>query len=82
MTVRSLDIPTHLHATYGMLEDEDIQAIDTTLKAPINGETHFKDFVAQIEDNQEAVATQNMYTTGQILSIAYTLVFKVGFYPL
>ena len=42
-TVRSLDILTHLHATYGMLEYEDIQAIDTALKFPINEETHFED---------------------------------------
>ena len=28
-----------------------------SLKALINGETHFEDFFAQIEDNQEAVAT-------------------------
>ena len=81
VTVHSLDILTHLHVTYGMLKDEDIQAIDTALKAPINGETHFKDFFAQIEDNQEAVATQNLYTTGKILSIDSTLVFKVGLYP-
>ena len=48
----SLDILTHLHATYGMIEDEDIQTVETALKAPINGETHFEDFFAQIEDNQ------------------------------
>ena len=78
----SLDILTHLHVTYGMLKDEDIQSIDTALKAPINGETHFEYFVTHIKGNQEAVATQNPYTIGQILSIAYTLVFKVGFYPL
>ena len=65
-----------------MLEDEDIQAIETSLKAPINVETHFEDFVAHIKDNQEAVATQKPYTTGKILYIYYTLVFKVGFYPI
>ena len=65
-----------------MLKDEYIQAIDTEMKAPINGETHFEDFFSQIKDNQEALATQNPYTTRQILPIAYTVVFKVGFYPL
>ena len=54
----------HLHATYDMLKDEYIQAIDTEMKAPINGETHFEYLVTQIEYNQEAVATQNLYTTG------------------
>ena len=49
VTVCSLYIFTHLHATYGMPEDDDIHAIDTALKAPINVETHFENFVAQIE---------------------------------
>ena len=81
-TVRSLDILTHLHATYIMLEGEDIQAIDRALKALINGKTHFEDFIAHIKDHQESVTTQNPYTTGKILSIAYTLVLKAGLYPL
>ena len=47
-----MDTLTHLNVTYGMLEDEDIQAIETSLKAPINGENHFKYFVTQIKENQ------------------------------
>ena len=35
-TVHSLDILTPLHATYDILKDEDIQAIDMALKTPIN----------------------------------------------
>ena len=57
-------------------------AIETALKLLINGNTNFEDFVAQIKDNQEVVATQKPYTTGKILSITYTLVFKVVLYPL
>ena len=48
---------------YGMLKDEDIQAIYVALNTPIKGETHFKHFMAQIKDNQEAVASQNPYKT-------------------
>ena len=81
-TVSSLDILTHLHNTYVILEDEYIQSIDTALKGLINGETHFEYFFSQIEDNQEAVAIKIPYITKQILSIAFTLVFKVGLYPL
>ena len=51
-TVFGLDILTHPHATYSMLKDEDIQAIDKALMAPINGENKFEDFVAHIKDNQ------------------------------
>ena len=61
-TVGSLDIFTHLHANYGTLEDEDIKAIDMEINTPINGDKHFKDFVAQIEDNQEYVTSQTPYT--------------------
>ena len=68
--------------TYKMLEYEDIQAMEMALKTPKNNETHFGDFVAQIKDNQEAVASQNTNTNKKIVSIAYTLVFKLGFYPL
>ena len=78
----SLDILTHLHNTYVILEDEYIQSIDTALKGLINGENHFEYFFSQIEDNQEAVAIKIPYITKQILSIAFTLVFKVGLYPL
>ena len=78
----SLDILTRLNVIYSILEYDYIQVIDTALKALINCKTQFKYFFAQIEDNQEAVSTQKTYTTRQILSIAYTLVFNVGLYPL
>ena len=61
--VCSLGILAHLHTMYGMLKDEDIQAIYVALNTPIKGETHFKHFMAQIKDNQEAVASQNPYKT-------------------
>ena len=80
--MRSLVILTHTNDTYGVLDVEDIQEIGVSLNTPINGETHFIYFIDQVEDNQEAVASNNPYTTGKIFSIAYTLVFKVGFYPL
>ena len=54
-----LDILTHLHTSYGTLEDEDVQAIDMELKPPIHGETNFEDFVSHIEDNKEAAEKKN-----------------------
>ena len=51
-TVRSLDILSHLHATYGIIEDEDIQNVDMELKYTINGETQFKYIFAHIKSNQ------------------------------
>ena len=49
--MNSLDILTHLHDTYKILEYEDIQAMEMALKTPINRETHFGDVVAQVKDN-------------------------------
>lgn len=58
-----LKILTHLITKYTEIDDDDtIQAIDSNMKAPINGETLFEDFVEQIEWNQEAVVVQNPYT--------------------
>ena len=56
--------------------------MEMALKTPINRETHFGGVVAQIKDNQEAVASQNPNTNKEIVSIAYTLLFKLGFYHL
>ena len=47
-TVHSLGILTHLHATYGMIKDEDTQAIDMAVKKQINGEPHFEYFIDHI----------------------------------
>ena len=44
------------------MEDDDIQEIDWRMKEPISGETIFKEFIDQIEWNQETVAVQNTYT--------------------
>ena len=78
--VRSLYKLTHLHANYGMLKYEHIQAIDMELKTPIKRETYLEAFVSHIEDNQESVASKNPYTNKKIISITYNLVFKVSFY--
>ena len=49
----------HLITEYAELEEEDIQEIDHKIKEPISGETISKDFVEQIEGNQEALSVQN-----------------------
>ena len=50
------------------------------MKADISGDTIFEDLVDQIEDNVDAVALQNPYTSAQIVSIAFTIVDRSGFY--
>ena len=57
-TVHGLVILIYINATTnGMLENEDIQDIYVELNTPINRETHFKDFISQIKDNQDAMAS-------------------------
>ena len=78
--VRTLSILTHLWTTYGSLKEEDVQDFDKKLKTAISANTCFEDFVAQIEDNTDAVSTQTSYSPAKIVSIAYTIVNATGFY--
>ena len=80
--VRTLTILTHLWTTYGSLKEEDVQDFDKALKTAISANTCFKDFVTQIEDNTDAVISQNPYSPAQIMSITYTIVNATGFYSL
>ena len=80
--VRTLTILTHLWTTYGTLREEDVQDFYKALKTAISADTCFKDFVDQIEDNTDAVSSQNPYSPAQIVSIAYTIVNATGFYSL
>ena len=82
MEVRTLSILTHLWTTYGSLKEEEIQDFDKKLKTAISSDTCFEDVVTQIEDNTDAVSTQNPYSFAQIVSIAYTIVNAIGFYSL
>jgi len=78
--ITCLKILTHLITEYTKLDDDAIQLINKNMKTLINGETLFKDFIEQIEWNQEAVAVQNPYTPEQILSMAVNNVKKSGLY--
>ena len=80
--VRTLTILTHLWTTYGLLKEEDVQDFNKKLKTAIFADTCYEDFVAQIENNTDAVSSHNLYSSVQILSIAYTIVNVTGFYSL
>ena len=62
-----------------MLKEEDVQDFDKALKTSISADNFFEDFVDQIEDNTDAVSSQNPYSSAQIVSIAYTIVNTTGF---
>ena len=78
--VTSLKILTHLISEYAELEEEAIQEIDRKIKETISGETLFKEFVEQIEWNQEVAAVHNPYSLAQIVSMAYANIDKCGLY--
>ena len=63
-----------------MLKEEDVKDFEKKLKTAIYSDTCFEDFVAQIEDNTDAISTQNPYSPAQIESIAYKIVNATGFY--
>ena len=65
-----------------MLKEEDVQDFNKKLKTAIFADTCYEDFVAQIENNTDAVSSHNLYSSVQILSIAYTIVNVTGFYSL
>ena len=50
------------------------------MKHPITAETLFEEFVEQIENAVDAVATQVPYTRQHIVSIAFTAVENAGIY--
>ena len=78
--VTSLKILTHLISEYAEHKKMDIKEINRKIKEPISGKTLFKNFVEQIEWNQEAVDVQNPYSPAQIFSKAYANIDKCGLY--
>ena len=80
--VITLTILTHLWNTYGTLKEEDVQDFDKALKTAIYSDTCFEEFVAQIEENTDAVISHNTHSPAQIVSIMYTIVNATGSYSL
>jgi len=74
-----LEILTHLWTEYGTLLDLQIKENDTNLKKEILGNVYFEEFLQQIENDQEIVVIQNLYTNEQILLIAFNLVTEKYF---
>ena len=50
------------------------------MKQDINVEMDFEDLILQIEDAVENVGSQNPYTDQQLVSIAFIIVERCGFY--
>ena len=80
MSVRFIDILSHLWTTCGVLQDCEVQENDVRMKKPISAETLFEEFVEQIETAVDAVANQVPYTRQQVVSIAFTMVENSGIY--
>ena len=79
--VTPLTILSHLLMEYGQLSDQAVQDNDVQMKKDINRETNFEDLVLQIKDAVDNVTAQNPCTDQQLVSIAFTIVERCGFYP-
>ena len=77
-----LTLLTHLHSGHGRLTSQDIDNIDKQMKISITGETEFETFVQHIEDGQEEVVLQNLYTDTQVVTIAENLIESTRLYTM
>ena len=80
VNVKCLDIPSHLWATYGVLQDFEVKENDVRMKQLITAKKIFEEFVEHIKTAVDAVATQVPYTRQKIVSIAFKMVDNSGIY--
>ena len=73
---------THLYTSYGRLSPADLQENDTRMRHKYDPSQPIESLYDQIEDAVTlAAAGQAPYTTPQIVSIAYNLVFNTNLFP-
>jgi hypothetical protein len=73
---------THLYLTYGAITPMDMDANDEKFKRAYDPAQPFEMLVQQIEDAQEyADAGGNAYSSTQIVTNAYSLIFRTGMFP-
>jgi hypothetical protein len=78
----TLQLLSHLYATYGRLSPADLQANDARLRTGYDPNQPIEALIDQVEDAVSLAAAANTpYTAGQIVSIAYTHVFATGMFP-
>ena len=78
----TLQMLTHLYATYGRLSPSDLQANDARLRQQYDPHQPIEAFFDQVEHAVSlAAAAQAPYSQAQIISIAYTLMFSTGMFP-
>eukprot|EP00957_Ditylum_brightwellii_P032723 2480283-Ditylum_brightwellii.AAC.1 len=76
-----MDILQHLYATYGQIMPSKLEENDRVMKKDFNLTLPIEHLAEQIESVVTVVGNTNQpYTAAQVLSIAYNLVFKTGFY--
>ena len=79
--VSTLDLLQHLLQAYGRITEHALSTNDTKFKTPMDPSQPFESFITQLEDSIEYAAAGNApYTTPQVLTTAYTLVFNTGIF--
>jgi hypothetical protein len=80
--VTTLQMLTHLYAAYAQISETDLQANDEQMKSDYDVNQPIEVLIDQIDDAVDlAAAASNPYTPEQVVTIAYTLVFKTGMFP-
>ena len=71
----------HLYAAYARISEGDLEENDARMKADYDVNQPIEVLIDQIDDAVDmAAAAENPYTPEQVVTIAYTLVFKTGMF--
>jgi hypothetical protein len=80
-TRTTMELLNHLYANYAKITPSDLNKNDVAMKQPCDFNQPIEILYKQIEDAIEfAAACQTLYSTQQVLSIAFQLVFRTGIF--
>jgi hypothetical protein len=79
--VTTLMMLKHLYDSYARISEGDLEENDARMKADYDVNQPIEVLIDQIDDTVDmAAAAENPYTPEQVVTIAYTLVFKTGMF--
>jgi hypothetical protein len=79
--VTTLQMITHLYTSYAKISESDLEENDARMKADYDVNQPIEVLIDQIDDAVDmAAAGKTPYTPEQVVTIAYTLIFKTGLF--
>jgi hypothetical protein len=80
--ITTATILAHLYRTYGNITAHDLDENDKRFKQPFNVNQPFQSIIQQIDEAVDyAIAGETPYTSEQIVTNAYNLVYNTGMFP-